>query len=936
MPNLYMSIRVTYRRARHIIMSCFLACMTALLPHLTYAQTALEASGIDPRLEELVQTIKSRADAPPSVSLRQSPSLLHDEANLHLIKQMQTASFSGVPETIFESISEFNKNYKPNGGEGLSRIAALYTDYAKGLEDKLSSNELQDRIHKYTEIENWFVKYIALEHLSHLHGINRESQAALQKSQLALSVIPKNSETNIYTKFAKSNITLSIARLHNLQGNSSLALSTSLEYLKLTKDSPNREGEIDLINNLIFAYGLGRDHEAQLFLSEHLLGLEKTRSSNVPGLSEMRIAGVMNDVGRFEEALDYATKAYDKAENPVVMRNSKTFKAIALAGLGRTADAKRTARTAGVDFSRKNMLEKETRKGTLYLAFLLAQKEDPAYATQLFNRQLDVTAQNFLSNNSRDTTAMLAELENSRERQAEREAAAEREAELQALTIDRQRALNRALIILSLLLGGAAIASFLFMKFRMRIVGELEEKTIEAASAQKLKTEFLGMISHELRTPLNGIIGISDFLAHYHEDPDIRNKTRIVLKSGQDLLSVVESLTDMARLDAGQLMLVPHDADLSVSLAAVPEPWAEPAQEKGLAFTHFVDPAITEHHIDEERLLQCLNILLSNAIRFTKAGRVHLHITADKSSENEIIGLTAIVADTGQGMSELVQSRLFTPFMQADTSLKRTHMGTGLSLAIAYGLAERMNGTLSVFSRETRGSEFKLQIPLAPAKGDQQAEKIQPSLIAPSLERATERVDDLAEVIAAVDARAEQETAVSDEPALETASAPQTELIDLMQPRAGQPALHEHVSADVPSFGAEDRRILVVDNHEPERRQVASILNLHGHICSEAADSFAALDLLEQMAFDVIILDIHLTPIDGAEVLRRIRKSGRAYANIPAVVITANDAVGSTAECMSAGADLFLTKPVRKEELLQTINFLQFEVPRSGVKSAAS
>ena len=90
------------------------------------------------------------------------------------------------------------------------------------------------------------------------------------------------------------------------------------------------------------------------------------------------------------------------------------------------------------------------------------------------------------------------------------------------------------------------------------------------------------------------------------------------------------------------------------------------------------------------------------------------------------------------------------------------------------------------------------------------------------------------------------------------------------------------------------------------------------------------------MAFDVIILDIHLTPIDGAEVLRRIRKSGRAYANIPAVVITANDAVGSTAECMSAGADLFLTKPVRKEELLQTINFLQFEVPRSGVKSAAS
>ena len=929
-----MSIWVRYKRSRHFLMSFCLACLAILLPQI--ALTQVDDGTIDPRLQEFVQIVRARVEAPDISNLNRSSSLEQNEVNLNLVTGLQAASYSRVPQTILDSVAEFHETYKVDGGLTLDRIASLYTDYAHGLEQSLSSKDLQNAVRKYTETGNWFEKYIALQHLSYLHGTNQERQAALQKAQLALSIIPENSETDIFAKYAKSRLTYSIAHLHNLQGNSSLALSTSLEYLKLTEDDPNLEDEIDLINNLIFAFGLSRNHEAQLFLSEHLLELEKTRSSNVPGLSEMRIAGVMNDVGRFEEALDYATKAYDKAENPVIVRNSKIFKAIALAGLGRTSEAKRVAQIADVDFTRKNMLETETSKRAIYLAFLLAQKEDPAYATQLFNRQLDVTAQNFLSHNSRDTTAMLAELENSRERQAEREAAAEREAELQALTIDRQRALNRALIILSLLLGGAAIASFLFMKFRMRIVGELEEKTIEAASAQKLKTEFLGMISHELRTPLNGIIGISDFLAHYHEDPDIRNKTGIVLKSGQDLLSVVESLTDMARLDAGQLMLVPHDADLSVSLAAVPEPWAEPAQEKGLAFTHFVDPAITEHHIDEERLLQCLNILLSNAIRFTKAGRVHLHITADKSSENEIIGLTAIVADTGQGMSELVQSRLFTPFMQADTSLKRTHMGTGLSLAIAYGLAERMNGTLSVFSRETRGSEFKLQIPLAPAKGDQQAEKIQPSLIAPSLERATERVDDLAEVIAAVDARAEQETAVSDEPALETASAPQTELIDLMQPRAGQPALHEHVSADVPSFGAEDRRILVVDNHEPERRQVASILNLHGHICSEAADSFAALDLLEQMAFDVIILDIHLTPIDGAEVLRRIRKSGRAYANIPAVVITANDAVGSTAECMSAGADLFLTKPVRKEELLQTINFLQFEVPRSGVKSAAS
>ena len=124
---------------------------------------------------------------------------------------MQTASFSGVPQTILDSVSQFNKNHKPDSGEALSRIAALYTDYAKGLEDKLSSKNLQDDVRKYTETENWFEKYIALAHSSFLYGVNQERQAALQKAQLALSIIPENSETNIYADFAKSNITLAIA-----------------------------------------------------------------------------------------------------------------------------------------------------------------------------------------------------------------------------------------------------------------------------------------------------------------------------------------------------------------------------------------------------------------------------------------------------------------------------------------------------------------------------------------------------------------------------------------------------------------------------------------------------------------------------------------------------------------------------------------------------
>jgi len=371
-----MSLRVTYRRSRQIFMSYILACMTALLSQFAYAQTAIEGSGVDPRLEELVQIVKSRAEGPQSARLRASSSRLQDEGNLKLVEDLQTASFSGVPQTIFDSVSEFDKNYKPDGSLALDNIVDLYTEYAQGLEQGLTPTELQAVISEYVETGNWFENFIALQHSSYLHGTSLERQAALQKAQLALSVIPETSEINLYAKFAKSKITSSIAHLHNLQGNSSLALTTSLEYLRLTEDNPNPKEEIDLINNLIYAYGISRNHDAKLFLSQQLLDLESTRSSSVLGLSEMRIADVMNDAGRFEMGLDYAKKANAKAEHPAIIRNSLVSQAIALTGLGRTYEAKRVAKKADVDLSRENILKVERSKHVLYLAFLLAQKDD--------------------------------------------------------------------------------------------------------------------------------------------------------------------------------------------------------------------------------------------------------------------------------------------------------------------------------------------------------------------------------------------------------------------------------------------------------------------------------------------------------------------------------------------------------------------------------
>ena len=902
--------------SRHILTVLIVLLYAVSQNTMSNAQTDVEYSSsqadIDPRLIEIVEAVKVRATDSQPKKLRQSPppEKIYPARRIKAAMNIRVAAYSKDPAKIRAAIQSFDEIDKNDVTPSMRKIVELYVRHADLLENDLSREVQLKDVDEFKNSGSWIEKYFAIQLSRQLYVEIGERQAAFQKAQYAFRLIPKTDIQTVYIHYAKADTALVLAQLHNLQGNVDFAVMNSLEYLSLTKGAKDAKSAIDILNNLIFSHAMSRDQKALLYLSEQLLEIEKISSSTVPGLSEFRVSQAENISGNFEKALHHASLAAAKAQHPQILLQTKTNQAIALAGLGQKAKARQIASNANINLDRDYLLNTERRRDVLYLGFLLAQGSDEALALQLYNRQLDVTAQKFLENSSRDTTAMVAELENSRERQIEREAAAAREAELQAMTIDRQRNLNRMLIVLLFILGVVAIASFLFMKYREKVLRELEVKTIEAASAEKLKTEFLGMISHELRTPLNGIIGISDFLANYHEDPDIREKTGIVLRSGNELLSVVESLTDMARLDAGQLVLAPHDTDLSVPLAAVPEAWADHADEKGLAFTHFIDPSITHHSVDEDRLVQCLNILLANAIRFTESGRVHLHITGQGEAQGGITHLTAIIADTGLGMSELVQSRLFTPFMQADTSRKRSHMGTGLSLAIAYALAEMMGGSLSVISREGRGSEFKLDIPLAPATGV-------------SIQTAESDMDDISDA-----PQTPQESKIlpnkdfSNVPVLDRPDAPQLEVIDLMQPHGGFPSLHDVEELVLPTPAEGLQRILVVDDMDSNRDILRLILEMQGHACSEAADGFAALAALDKQTFDLIVLDIHMTPLDGVETLRRIRGSGKAYADIPVVALTADNAASTNAACMEAGADLFLTKPVRQDELLRAISYL--------------
>jgi len=900
-------------------------CLTALIlwigNTLAFAQSNMP--NLDSRLIKVVEKVKVISEENYSITsgpvIAVSKTDVNTEKKLSALMAVKNAAVKRDPIAIRSAIDDLKELSKRDNLLSLDGVINIYHEHARLLEIGANRQSFFDNINGLSESGNWFERFSALTLAEILHSEKGEQNAALQKAQLAFSLIPQGDNASSYSTYAMAEITNRLSKLYNIQGNIDLALDASLAYLSLDEATRDPRASVDIVNNLIFAHSLKRDHESLVYLSEAILEIEKTNPSALPGLSEFRISQAMNASTEFGKALQYANLSLSKLEHELLVRQAKINRSIALAGLGQTVEARKFAKDSGINLDADYLLNEEKGRDALYLGFLLAKAEDPKLATALYNRQLDVTAQKFLENNSRDTTSMLADLENSRERQAERDAAAAREAELLAMNLDRQRKLSKALMVLSGFISLAMIASLIIMRMRGKLLKQLKIKTKEAASAEKLKTEFLGMISHELRTPLNGIIGISDFLANYHEDPAIRKKTGIILESGNELLSVIESLTDMARLDAGQLELAPHDADLSKSLTQLPENWTEMAEEKGLIFTHFIDPKIGKHHIDEDRLIQCLNVVLENAIRFTDSGRVHMHITADVNESEEVTGLTAIIADTGQGMSAHVQSRLFTPFMQADTSRKRTHMGTGLSLAIAHALVGMMGGTISLVSREGRGSEFKLDIPLGLVTGN-----ALPRLRASTDEKDAERSHS-GRTLHAIEKQTPLQTKIpiEDVPVLERSESPQREFIDLMQPNTNFRALHdnEDTNASDPSVGRQ--RILIIDDIDTNRDTLRMILEKQGHSCSIAADGLTGLAMLDHQRFDIVVLDIHMAPLDGVAMLQRLRNSNKSYADVPVIALTADNAASTNAACMKAGADLFLTKPVQKEELYKAITYIE-------------
>jgi len=380
---------------------------------------------------------------------------------------------------------------------------------------------------------------------------------------------------------------------------------------------------------------------------------------------------------------------------------------------------------------------------------------------------------------------------------------------------------------------------------------ELSLAKVDADSANRAKSQFLANMSHELRTPLNGILGYAQILS---QDTTLATRQRervdVINRSGEHLLSLINEVLDLSKIEAGKVELVMTDFRLSEMLRSVADLIRIRAEQKGISFEYEVTSRLPEGiRGDEKRLRQVLINLLGNSVKFTDEGKVTLGV--------ERLGkkLRFQVEDTGLGMAPESLDQIFQAFQQVGDQKKMAE-GTGLGLAISNKLVVLMGGEIQVDSQLGQGTRFWFDLEFREAQVSQASGK-------------------------------EKRLPVG--------------------------------------FSGRERMVLIVDDKTENRAILVDLLSPLGFRLLEAANGREGLDQTFDHHPDLILIDLNMPVMGGREVIRKIRQSPEGK-EVIIFVVTASVFEESREESLKLGADGFIPKPVRLEELLELMRkYLKLE-----------
>ena len=484
---------------------------------------------------------------------------------------------------------------------------------------------------------------------------------------------------------------------------------------------------------------------------------------------------------------------------------------------------------------------------------------------------------------------------------------------------------------------------------------QLEHARLNALDMAQARATFLANMSHEIRTPLNGLLGMLGLALDGPLSPEQRQQLSIAHDSGKVLVDLLNDVLDLSKFESGQLELekIPFDlATLVEDTASLLSQNAAPAVE----LTCLVSPDLpAQLEGDPTRVRQIVSNLLSNALKFTRLGRVDLRVEPWED------GVRISVRDTGIGIAADALQRIFQPFTQADAGITRQFGGTGLGLALTRKLCEAMQGELSVSSQPGLGSEFAATLPLPALDPAQALEPLSGKVLAqcpagsglaallqtwlPRWGLDYQRLDIDASLAGVtldvllsdcpdclvglrqhlkdcpvllvtaygsfVEAELAQQLAPLRQLARPLSRATLHQALQQALRRPATPAQRQSPGEVPEQFAA---RVLLVEDNPVNQLVARGLLQKLGCRVRVAADGQEALDALAEEDFELVLMDCNMPVMDGYEATRLIRQQPR-WKDLPVIALTANALPDERERCRLAGMDDYLAKPFHRDEM---------------------
>lgn len=453
-----------------------------------------------------------------------------------------------------------------------------------------------------------------------------------------------------------------------------------------------------------------------------------------------------------------------------------------------------------------------------------------------------------------------------------------RDRQIQTLQLAREQSLRHitavGLVIMVLIIAGLAVllrSNILARKTTTAKALELIRTRNELAKVNKAKTDLLAMTSHEVRTPLNGILGMAQILMSSNLTSEQDKQVRAIYQAGDALLTILNDLLDIAKIEAGRVELEPRDFSIRTLADSYHDLWEPNAVKKGLEFGITVDPLVPDTVFgDPNRIQQILFNLIANAIKYTEKGSVQVLISTvphpDNTPKNRIIFLNFKVSDTGPGIPDSLRGMLFEQYNHGRIGSVGGIRGTGLGLHICRQLCLRLDGEIDFESERGKGSRFWFRVPVRTVDGYHQT----------------------------------------------IAAQPEKENVPTSVPKKDHPK----------DDNSNQPYILIAEDNIVSQQLISAILN-GWNIRFDIVDNGAkALASVQKNAYDMILMDTHMPEMDGLEATRAIRALPCQLSSIPIIALTTHTEAASHLILTDAGMNSHLTKPIQLQNLALEIQRL--------------